>query len=100
MTGLAQCNGRNAISWEKKLEYDIAYIQNITFWGDVRILLKTVAGVFRREGIAEDNMATAEDLGDHLLHRNEIDKAFYDAKQQEAEILLRQFQNQEALLGK
>lgn len=97
LTGLAQCNGRNAISWEKKLEYDLCYIEHISFWGDVRILLKTAAGVFRREGITEENMATAEDLGDHLLHRNVIDKAFYDAKQQEAEALLRKFRNQETL---
>lgn len=97
LTGLAQCSGRNAIAWEKKLEYDLQYIENISFWGDARIILRTVTGVFKREGITEDNMATAEDLGDHLLHRNLIDKAYYDAKQQEAEALLQVFQNPKAL---
>lgn len=97
LTGLAQCSGRNAIAWEKKLEYDLLYIENISFWGDVQIILKTVTGVFKREGITEENMATAEDLGDHLLHRDLIDKAYYDAKQQEAEALLQAFQNQKAL---
>lgn len=97
LTGLAQCSGRNAIAWEKKLEYDLQYIENISFWGDAQIILRTVSGVFRREGITEDNMATAEDLGDHLLHRNLIDKAYYDAKQQEAETLLQAFQNRNTL---
>ena len=95
LTGLAQCNGRNTISWENKLKYDLLYIQHISLWGDICILLKTVEGVFKREGITEDNMATAEDLGDHLLQQNVIDLAFYEEKQREAEMLLRQFWNRE-----
>ena len=95
LTGLAQCSGRNAISWEKKLEYDLKYVENITFWGDILILLKTVVGVFKREGIAEENMATAEDLGDHLLGLGLVTREDYDRKQIQAQELLRQFQNPE-----
>lgn len=81
LTGLAQCNGRNGISWEKKFEYDLQYIENITFWGDVKIILKTVKSVFIREGITEENMATAEDLGDYLLRTEVVDVITYQAKQ-------------------
>lgn len=84
LTGLAQCNGRNGISWEKKFEYDLKYIENITFWGDVKILLKTVKSVFIREGITEENMATAEDLGDYLLRNRMVDVSKYEEKQMEA----------------
>ena len=81
LTGLAQCNGRNGISWEKKFEYDLQYIENITFWGDVKIILKTVKSVFVREGIHEENMATAEDLGDYLLRTGAVDCIEYKGKQ-------------------
>ena len=83
LTGLAQCNGRNGISWEKKFEYDLQYIENITFWGDVKILLKTVKSVFVREGINEENMATAEDLGDYLLRTGAVDLLTYHTKMEE-----------------
>ena len=98
LTGLAQCSGRNAISWDKKLEYDLRYVQKITLWGDILILLKTVVGVFKREGIAEENMATAEDLGDHLLRIGKISPEFYEEKQAEAEQLLQDFLKQEVRL--
>lgn len=88
LTGLAQCNGRNGISWEKKFEYDLQYIENITFWGDVKILLKTVKSVFVREGINDENMATAEDLGDYLLRTDAVSREEYDCMQKNAEELL------------
>lgn len=53
LTGLAQVNGRNNLSWEEKFAFDIAYISNITFWGDVKIVLKTVKKVFICEGIGQ-----------------------------------------------
>ena len=84
LTGLAQCNGRNAMSWEKKFEYDLIYIQKITFWGDVKILFQTVVKVFQRDGINEEGMATAEDLGDYLLRIGTVDKEEYAEKQAEA----------------
>lgn len=61
-SGLAQINGRNTITWEEKFEYDIKYIENITFWGDVKIILLTFYKVFKREGISQENNATIEEF--------------------------------------
>ncbi len=85
LTGLAQCNGRNGVSWENKLQYDIDYIENgISFMGDAKIIFKTVQKVFIKEGITQDNMATAADYGDYLLSEGRVDQAEYDRKQREA----------------
>lgn len=51
LSGLAQVNGRNAISWEEKFDLDIKYVNNISFIGDVKIIFKTFRKVFKREGI-------------------------------------------------
>lgn len=80
LTGLAQVNGRNNITWEEKLDYDLKYIDNITFINDLKIVLKTVRKVFKREDIDTDGMETAEDLGDYLLRTNRINKKEYDEK--------------------
>ena len=88
LSGLAQVNGRNAIKWENKLSYDLLYIENITFWGDVKIILKTFVKVFECADICEDGMDTAEDFGDYLLSVGEIDKELYEEKQREALALL------------
>lgn len=58
ITGWAQVNGRNAISWEEKFELDVYYVQNVTFALDCRIMLKTLQKVFKREGITNRNSAT------------------------------------------
>lgn len=60
LTGLAQVNGRNAISWEKKFKYDVIYAESITFMGDVSIVFSTVKKVFMREGISSADSATME----------------------------------------
>lgn len=88
LTGLAQCSGRNNMSWEQKLQYDLEYVENITFWADVKIILKTVVKVFKRDGITEEGMATAEDLGDYLLHKGEVAQEEYDFKQAQAKELI------------
>ena len=62
ITGLAQVNGRNAISWEKKFEYDVEYVDNITFIGDWKIMFKTIGKVFKREGITSTTSATMEEF--------------------------------------
>lgn len=62
LTGWAQVNGRNAISWEKKFEYDIWYTQNISFILDVKILLMTVKKVFVKEGISSGTCETMEEF--------------------------------------
>lgn len=60
LTGLAQVNGRNSISWEEKFKDDLKYVNKITFIGDTKIILKTVGKVFKREGISQENSATME----------------------------------------
>ncbi|MDF1644242.1 MAG: sugar transferase [Pseudomonadales bacterium] len=58
ITGWAQVNGRNAISWEQKFELDVWYVENQSFWLDVKILFKTLFKVMKREGISHDGEAT------------------------------------------
>ena len=80
LTGLAQINGRNNITWEDKLNYDLEYIENITFINDVKIVLKTITKVFKKENISTIGMDTAEDLCDYLLRTNKITKGEYIEK--------------------
>ena len=60
ITGWAQVNGRNAISWNKKLEYDVWYVENLSFTLDIKILFKTIKKVIISEGINTQDMATTE----------------------------------------
>ncbi len=60
ITGLAQINGRNAISWREKFKYDIEYVDNISFLLDMKILFLTVLKVIKREGISQKGQATME----------------------------------------
>lgn len=61
-TGLAQVNGRNSISWEEKFEWDVKYVEHITFMGDLKIILKTVLTVLRHEGINSETSVTMEEF--------------------------------------
>lgn len=88
LTGLAQCSGRNNMSWEQKFAYDLQYIADISLWNDIAIILKTAVKVFQRDGIAKEGMATDEDLGDYLLRTGQITQDAYDAGQQEAKDLM------------
>lgn len=60
ITGLAQVHGRNAISWEEKFEWDIKYVDEVSFTGDIKIILRTVAAVLKHEGIRSETAATME----------------------------------------
>ncbi len=62
ITGLAQINGRNAISWEKRFEYDVQYVDNITFLGDWKIMFKTIGKVLKSEGITSATSVTMEEF--------------------------------------
>jgi len=62
LTGLAQVNGRNAISWEEKFAYDVRYVDEHNWRMDLDILLKTVLGVVRREGISADGVVTMHEF--------------------------------------
>lgn len=85
LTGWAQVNGRNLISWEQKFTYDLEYVNNQTIRFDLKILFLTIGKVFLREGVQAEDMETAEDYGDYLLRTRKISKEFYDQKMKEAE---------------
>ncbi len=89
LTGLAQINGRNSISWEDKFRYDLEYIDNgITLFGDIKIILVTVEKVLKKSGITRDGTASDIDFGDWLLQEGKVDETAYDEKQNEAKELL------------
>lgn len=62
LTGYAQVHGRNAISWEKKFELDVEYVNNITFFGDILIIIQTALSVLKRDGINSDTSVTMEEF--------------------------------------
>ena len=62
LTGYAQVNGRNAISWEDKFKYDVEYVDNVTFLGDWKIIFQTVWNVLKRDGISSETSATMEEF--------------------------------------
>lgn len=62
ITGYAQVNGRNAISWEKKFELDVEYVEHVRFSEDWKIILKTIFAVLKREGISSDTSVTMEEF--------------------------------------
>lgn len=79
LSGLAQVNGRNAIDWEDKLDWDLKYIEKVSFRNDLKIIFMTVKKAFvTQEGITAEGMATAEDYGDYLLHGKKISQEEYD----------------------
>lgn len=85
ITGLAQVNGRNNISWEQKIEYDLEYIDNgITFIGDMRIIFQTIGTVLRKKDTVREGTLSDIDFGDWLLMEGKVDRATYDRKQKEA----------------
>lgn len=89
LSGLAQVNGRNAISWEDKLNWDLKYIGKVDFFRDVKIVLDTVKKAFiKKEGITQSNMATAEDFGDYLLRIGQLSEHDYAEKQFQAKRIL------------
>lgn len=83
LTGWAQVNGRNNISWEDKLSYDLVYLENITFLNDLKIIFMTISSVIRKEDVTTEGMETAEDLGDYLLRTGKISRMEYDKKSTE-----------------
>lgn len=89
LTGLAQVNGRNNITWEQKFLYDLEYIDSdITFVKDMKIILQTVGKVFGREDTVREGTASDLDFGDYLLEKGEVTKETYALRQEEARELL------------
>ena len=89
LTGLAQVSGRNNITWEQKLQYDLTYLDSgITLFGDIKILFMTVFKVFKREDIVRDGTVSDMDFGDWLLQKGDVTKEEYDLRQEEAKKLM------------
>ena len=90
LTGLAQVNGRNNITWEQKFEYDLQYIDSgITFIGDMKIIFQTVGKGLKRSDTVREGTSSDKDFGDWLMMEGKVDQETYDAKQAEAKELLR-----------
>lgn len=86
LTGLAQVNGRNNITWEQKFEYDLAYIDGgITFWKDVKIILRTIGKVFVQSDTVREGTVSDMDFGDYLLTKKKITMDIYRQRQNEAQ---------------
>lgn len=62
LTGWAQVNGRNAISWEQKFDYDVEYVENINLFLDIKIIFMTVINVIKKDGISSETSATMEEF--------------------------------------
>lgn len=65
ITGWAQCHGRNAISWTEKFQYDVWYVDHLSLWTDIQVILMSVRGVLKREGISQEGQATMEFFNGH-----------------------------------
>lgn len=89
LSGLAQINGRNAITWDEKLEWDLRYIEKVSFGGDLKIVLQTIKkAFFDRDGIGNDESGVSEDYGDYLLRLGRISEQEYEEKQKDAVAIL------------
>lgn len=84
ITGWAQVNGRNNITFDKVVELDKEYVEKQSFWFDVKILFKTVAYVLKRKGINKEGTVSNEFHGDYLLRTGEITEEYYNEKITEA----------------
>jgi len=89
LSGLAQVNGRNGISWEDKFKYDLQYIRKMSFWKDLKIVFKSIFKSFvKKENINREGFDTDEDYGDYLLRTDKISKQEYESKILNAKELL------------
>ena len=88
LSGLAQVNGRNNISWEQKFEYDLQYIKNVSLLRDIELIFKTVFKVFKRTDTVREGTVSDIDFGDWLLREGKVNQAEYDNKQKLANELI------------
>lgn len=86
LSGLAQVNGRNAITWEDKFKWDLEYINKISFINDLKILLATVCKVFGKRESSEE-LDVTDDYGDWLLREGKVSVEEYDMLQEKARVL-------------
>lgn len=89
LTGLAQVNGRNNITWEQKMEFDLQYIDGgITFLKDMLIVFRTVGLVLKGSDTVREGTVSDLDFGDWLMMEGKVDKVEYEEKQREAKELI------------
>ena len=89
LTGLAQVSGRNNITWEEKIAYDLQYINGgITLRNDLKIIFMSVGKVFRQEDTVREGTVSDMDFGDWLLQKGEVTPETYEERQKEAKGLL------------
>lgn len=89
LTGYAQVNGRNNITWEQKFLYDLEYIdQGISLLNDIKIILLTVGKTFKQENTVREGTSSDMDFGDYLLEKGTVTKEEYKTRQNEAKKLL------------
>ena len=90
LTGLAQVNGRNNITWERKFEYDLKYINDgICLSGDLKILFQTIGKVLKRSDTVREGTESDLDFGDWLMLEGKVDRDTYDQKQAEAKEMMK-----------
>ena len=80
LSGLAQVNGRNNITWEQKFEYDIEYIKKYNVFYDIGLIFKTIGKMFARSDVAREGTESDIDFGDWLLQEGKISQNEYDNK--------------------
>lgn len=83
LSGLAQVNGRNNITWEQKFEYDLQYTSRISIWKDLGLIFKTIGKMFSRSDVAREGTESDIDFGDWLLCEKKIDEQEYRSKLKE-----------------
>jgi lipopolysaccharide/colanic/teichoic acid biosynthesis glycosyltransferase len=89
LTGLAQVNGRNNITWEQKMEYDLQYIDSgVAFIEDIKIILQTVVKVIKKSDTVREGTVSDVDFGDWLLIEGKVEQSEYEKKQDEARRVL------------
>lgn len=90
LSGLAQVNGRNAVTWEEKIDWDLKYIEKVTFWEDVKLVFETVRQAFVdiKKEETKSQVDLALDYGDALLRDGRIEQAEYDRLQEYARELI------------
>ena len=90
MSGLAQIKGRNSVAWDDKLEWDLKYIEKVSFWGDLKIVFITIRMLLLREDAGEEFCGTdiTDDYGDVLLAEGRVSREQYDLLQAKAKEMI------------
>lgn len=89
LSGLAQVNGRNNITWHEKFDYDLIYIRNITLMNDFKLMIQTLFKVFKRENIVREGTSSDIDYGDWLLLNGFISENEYREKNEKIKSIIR-----------